>query len=84
MMMSVHSRAILSTAFNAMCDAGVVLWELYSRKHPYPKGLENRKGWAVVEDAIKNGARPDIDDECPAGYAEVVNCHRFHNHHHHP
>lgn len=39
---------------------------------PFPQGCEGKKGWSVIEDAVKDGKRPIIDSDCPPEYAQLV------------
>ena len=47
---------------------GMVLWELWERKRPFDH-LTSRFD---IMDAIRNGNRPDISDNCPAAFRSLI------------
>lgn len=49
---------------------GLILWELYTRKHPY--GNIKTNFLHDIEDAVLGGMRPEIPEECPAVYANLI------------
>lgn len=49
---------------------GIILWELYTRKHPFDEF--NYEFMSDMEKAIKDGTRPTIPEDCPDDYAEFI------------
>jgi len=47
---------------------GMVLWELWERKQPFSE-FSSRFD---IMDAVKNGERPKISHNCPAGYRSLI------------
>jgi GTPase SAR1 family protein len=60
-------------AFSEKSDTyafGIILWELYTREHPYANLLSNFLH--EVEDAVLSNQRPPIPRECPQEYANLM------------
>lgn len=49
---------------------GIILWELYARDHPFDEF--KYEFMTDLENAIKEGVRPTIPDDCPSDYADFI------------
>ena len=49
---------------------GLILWELYTRRHPY--GELNTYFLHDIEDAVLRGMRPTIPADCPEEYSHLI------------
>lgn len=49
---------------------GLILWELYTRRHPYSE--LNSSFLYEIEDAVLTGMRPTIPADCPEEYSRLI------------
>lgn len=60
-------------AFSEKSDTyafGIILWELYTREHPYANVMSSFL--YEVEEAVLSKQRPPIPDDCPEEYAKLI------------
>eukprot|EP01133_Synstelium_polycarpum_P004077 gene4077-4749_t len=67
-------EVMAATAYSEPSDVyafGIILWELYSRSHPYDE-FSFGQWMSKLEDEIIRGLRPTIPSTCPPEYAELI------------
>ncbi|EGG25213.1 RasGEF domain-containing protein [Cavenderia fasciculata] len=67
-------EVMASMAYSEPSDVyafGIILWELYTRAHPYDE-FQFGQWMSKLEDEIIRGLRPTIPTTCPPEYAELI------------